>query len=82
MANSKVNVAATQRGKLQRNAIAVLGVFGPQDKLQALVRLSNGRVKKVKSGERIASGQIVAIDKDGLVLRQSGQNRRIDIPGS
>lgn len=81
MANSTVKKAATQRGKLQRNSFSVLGVFGPKDGLRALVRTSNGRVKQVGAGERVSTGKVVAIDDKGLILRQSGQNRRFDIPG-
>ncbi|EEE38978.1 hypothetical protein RKLH11_2824 [Rhodobacteraceae bacterium KLH11] len=82
MANTTVASAATQRGALKKNSVSVLGVFGPQSELQALMRLSSGRVKKVKPGSRVGSGKVVAIDVEGVVLRQSGQNRRIDIPGS
>lgn len=82
MANTKVNAAATQKGELHRNSVSVLGIFGPQEKLRALVRLSSGRIKEVERGDRLASGEIVAIDKDGVLLRQSGRTKRIDIPGS
>ncbi|MEX0319140.1 MAG: hypothetical protein AB3N21_14370 [Ruegeria sp.] len=82
MSNSKVKGAATQKGALSRNAVSVLGVFGPDSDLRALMRLSSGRVKEVKPGSRVASGTVVAIDKTGVLLRQSGQTRRIDIPGS
>ena len=82
MANSTVKSAATQAGALKKNSVSVLGIFGPKSELRALVRLSSGRVKKVKPGSRVASGKVIAIDEKGVVLRQSGQNRRIDIPGS
>ncbi len=81
MPNTTVKSAATQAGALKKNSVSVLGVFGPKAELKALVRLSSGRVKKVKPGSRVASGQVIAIDDTGIVLRQSGQNRRIDIPG-
>lgn len=82
MANTTVSSAATQAGVLKKNLVSVLGVFGPGAELQALMRLSSGRVKKVKPGSRVGTGKVVAIDQDGVVLRQSGQNRRIAIPGS
>lgn len=82
MANATVKSAATQAGALKKNAVSVLGIFGPKADLQALVRMSSGRIKKVKPGSRVGPGKVVAIDENGVVLRQSGQNRRIDIPGS
>lgn len=81
MPNANVKSAATQRGALKRNSVSVLGIFGPRTDLQALVRLSSGRVKEVKTGSRVASGTVVAIDEHGIMLRQSGQTRRIGIPG-
>ncbi|MGV6803862.1 MAG: hypothetical protein ACWA49_06610 [Ruegeria sp.] len=82
MSNSTVAGAATQKGALTKHSTTVLGVFGPQNDMRALMRLSSGRVKKVKTGNRIGSGTIVAIDKDGIMLRHSGQTKRIAIPGS
>lgn len=82
MANATVKSAATQSGALKKNSVSVLGVFGPKSEMQALIRLSSGRVKKVKPGSRVASGKVIAIDEEGVVLRQSGQNHRIGIPGS
>ncbi|NVO55458.1 hypothetical protein HW561_06620 [Rhodobacteraceae bacterium B1Z28] len=82
MSNATVKSAATQKGALTRNSVSVLGIFGPKADLRALMRLSSGRVKKVKTGSRVASGTVVAIDELGIMLRQSGQTKRIVIPGS
>ena len=82
MSNPTVNSAATQKGALSKNGTTVLGVFGPQHDMSALMRLSSGRVQEVKTGSRVGSGTIVAVDKDGIMLRQSGQTKRIAIPGS
>ncbi|NOE32667.1 MULTISPECIES: hypothetical protein [unclassified Ruegeria] len=82
MSNATVKSAATQRGALKKNSVSVLGVFGPKAEMRALMRLSSGRVKEVKTGSRVASGTVVAIDEHGIVLRQSGQTKRITIPGS
>jgi len=81
MSNATVQSAATQRGALKKNSVSVLGVFGPKADMRALMRLSSGRVKEVKPGSRVASGTVVAIDEHGIMLRQSGQTRRIAIPG-
>ena len=81
MPNANVKSAATQRGALTRKSVSVLGVFGPKTELRALMRLSSGRVKEVKPGSRVASGTVVANDEHGIMLRQSGQTKRIAIPG-
>jgi hypothetical protein len=82
MSNATVKSAATQKSALKKNSVSLLGVFGPKSDLRALMRLSSGRVKEVKLGSRVSSGTVVAIDSDGVMLRQSGQTRRIAIPGS
>ncbi|WP_171240684.1 hypothetical protein [Ruegeria sp. HKCCA5491] len=82
MSNANVKSAATQKGALKKNSVSLLGIFGSKTDMRALVRLSSGRVKEVKPGSRIASGTVVAIDDDGVMLRQSGQTKRIAIPGS
>ncbi|WP_171121619.1 MULTISPECIES: hypothetical protein [unclassified Ruegeria] len=82
MSNATVKSAATQKGALKKNSVSLLGIFGSKTDMRALVRLSSGRVKEVKPGSRIASGTVVAIDDDGVMLRQSGQTKRIAIPGS
>ncbi|WP_120635610.1 hypothetical protein [Ruegeria sp. EL01] len=82
MSNTTVKSAATQKGALKKNSVSVLGIFGPKANLHALMRLSSGRVKEVKPGSRVASGTVVAIDEHGIMLRQSGQTKRIAIPGS
>ncbi len=82
MSNTTVKSAATQKGALRKNSVSVLGIFGPKTDLRALMRLASGRVKEVKPGSRVSSGTVVAIDEHGVMLRQSGQTRRIEIPGS
>ncbi len=81
MSNATVKSAATQKGALKKSSVSVLGVFGSKTNMRALMRLSSGRVKEVKPGSRVASGTVVAIDEHGVMLRQSGQTKRIAIPG-
>ncbi|WP_170383056.1 hypothetical protein [Ruegeria atlantica] len=82
MSNATVKSAATQKGALNKSSLSVLGVFGPKSDMRALMRMSSGRVKEVKLGSRVSSGTVVAIDAEGVMLRQSGQTKRITIPGS
>ncbi len=81
MANTTVKSAAAQKGALKKNSVSVLGIFGPKANMRALMRLASGRVKEVKPGSRVASGKVLAIDEHGVMLQQSGQTKRIAIPG-
>ncbi len=77
------NVAehATQRDVLTHGKLNVLGIFGTDDDLQALVRMPGGRVRRVSKGTRLAAGKVVAIDAGGLMVLKGGRSRRIALPG-
>lgn len=76
------NVAdlATQSHTLDRSELTLLGVFGPVNAMTALVRLPGGRVRRVKTGDKLASGVVMAIDTEGLMLAQHGQTRLLSFP--
>lgn len=77
------NVAghATTSGALERNDFALIGLFGKDGALSALVRLPNGRIQTVATGTKIPQGQVVAIDAEGLMLQKNGRTERISMPG-
>jgi Tfp pilus assembly protein PilP len=79
---AKVAQMATKSHVLNNTTLSLLGVFGSDGDMQALVRHPGGRVEKIKTGERIVLGRVLAIDKDGLMVERNGQARRIGIPGS
>lgn len=73
--------AATVENALPRNSTSLLGVFGPESNMQALIRLSSGRTKRMRIGGRISGNRILAIDKNGLLLENAGKTQRLAIPG-
>jgi hypothetical protein len=72
---------ATRPHVLKRSRTSLLGLFGPADKMRALVRLPGGKVQQVEPGQRLAGGRIVAIDADGIMLLKNGETGRLSIPG-
>lgn len=89
MANKKgagetpANVAdiATEPKALDHRGLALIGVTGNAGAFRALVRLPSGRVKQVEPGEKLAAGQVVAIDETGLMLQKNGRTKRLAMPG-
>lgn len=73
---------ATQANVLPHRGLNLLGLFGAENNLQAMVRLPSGRVKTVRTGSRLAQGRVLGIDQAGLVLEKSGRSQRIKMPGS
>jgi len=73
---------ATQVAALDHAMLTLLGIFGPNDDLRALVRLPGGKVRTVAPGQRFGRARIVGIDAAGLMVVKNGQTRRISMPGS
>lgn len=78
---ANVASAATVTADLSPQDPTLLGVFGPEAGMAALVRLPGGRIRKVAAGETLGSGTVVAIDARGLMLRRNGRTERLEIPG-
>ncbi|MFW8592643.1 hypothetical protein [Cribrihabitans neustonicus] len=80
--SAKVAGLATQSNAMNRRNLSLLGLYGPEDNLTALVRLPSGRTRTVTRGTRISGAQVVAIDAEGLVLSENGTTKRVAMPGS
>ncbi|WP_163850974.1 amidophosphoribosyltransferase [Pseudooceanicola aestuarii] len=59
----------------------LLGTFGPDRARGALLRVNRGRTLKVKVGDQVSGGQVVAIGDGTMVLARGGQAQRLNIPG-
>lgn len=79
---AKVAGLATQDNAVNRHNLSLLGLYGPEDNLTALVRLPSGRLRKVERGTRLSDGLVVAIDAKGLVLSSRGGTQLLEMPGS
>lgn len=79
MSNADSNVAAfaTQKDALPDRNLSVIGLFGSEGNMQALVRHGSGRVQTVQAGERISLGRIMAIDASGLLIERRGEIGRL-----
>lgn len=71
---------ATEADALDTGQLNLLGLFGPDTDMRALIRLPGGRVVRVETGSRLKGANVVAIDADGLILLKRGKTRRITMP--
>ena len=71
---------ATQRNVLQMRKVNLIGVYGTPQSRRALVRLSNGRYRKVKVGDRLDGGKVSAIGDSELRYVKSGRNVVLKMP--
>ncbi|MDA7427156.1 hypothetical protein PGB28_01705 [Primorskyibacter aestuariivivens] len=79
---SSANVAreATIRNAINLRKVNLIGVYGKPSARRALVRLSNGRYKKVKVGDRIDGGRVAAIGDDRLSYTKGGRQIVLRMP--
>ncbi|MEL7212675.1 MAG: hypothetical protein AAGK92_08440 [Pseudomonadota bacterium] len=77
-----VSRAATMENAINLRRINLIGVFGKPTSRSALVRMRNGRFKKVKVGDRIDGGRVAAIGESELRYVKSGRNLTLKMPSS
>lgn len=78
--SASVAKQATVRGALNLRKVNLIGVSGKPASRSALVRMSNGRIKKVKVGDRIDGGKVVAIGERELRYSKKGRNVVLQMP--
>ena len=81
-APSKASVAkaATVRNQINLRKINLIGVYGKPSSRRALVRLANGRYKKVKIGDRLDGGRVQSIGDADLRYTKNGRNVILKMP--
>ena len=79
---SRASVArqATQKNAINLRKINLIGVYGSPNSRRALVRLGNGRYKKVQVGDRLDGGQVAAIGDSELRYVKRGRNLTLQMP--
>jgi hypothetical protein len=71
---------ATLENAINLRRINLIGVYGTPSSRRALVRLPSGRYKKVRVGDSLDGGRIVAIGDSELRYQKSGRNVILKIP--
>ncbi|MBO9466185.1 hypothetical protein J7443_13150 [Tropicibacter sp. R15_0] len=77
-----VAASATVRNAINLNKVNLIGVYGTPANRRALVRLPNGKYKKVKVGDRLDGGRVAAIGDSELRYTKSGRNVTLKMPRS
>lgn len=71
---------ATLNNAINLHRVNLIGVYGTPSNRRALVRLPSGRYKKVKVGDTVDGGRVVAIGDSELRYQKSGRNLTLKIP--
>ncbi|SOB91887.1 hypothetical protein SAMN05877809_101451 [Rhodobacter sp. JA431] len=71
--SASVAKQATQRNALNLGEVSLIGLYGTQRNRSALVRMPNGRFYKVKVGDRLDGGKVVAIGDSQLSYQKGNR---------
>lgn len=71
---------ATLENAINLSKVNLIGVYGTPSNRRALVRLPGGRYKKVKVGDSVDGGRVVAIGDSELRYQKGGRNMTLKIP--
>jgi hypothetical protein len=72
---------ATVTNAINLRNINLIGVSGKPSDRQALIRMPTGRYRKVRVGDRIDGGTVVAIGNSQLQYQKRGTNTTLKLPG-
>ena len=75
-----VTKAATVKNALNLSDINLIGISGPKRNPNALIRLANGKILKVKVGDRLNGGRVTDIRMTALTYTISGRSYILGMP--
>jgi hypothetical protein len=75
-----VTRAATRTNVINLRNINLIGITGTSRLRNALVRLPNGQVVKVRIGDRLDGGRVTDISPKSLTYAKSGRSITLDMP--
>lgn len=78
--SASVSREATTRNAINLRKVNLIGVYGKPSDRRALVRLSNGRYRKVQVGDRIDGGRVSAIGDSELRYQKGSRNLILKMP--
>ena len=61
-----------EKASLSRGGVSLLGVFGTASERHALLRLPNGKVKRVRAGDNLQGVQVASVGNDSVRLIGGG----------
>lgn len=80
--SASVTREATVTNAINLRRVNLIGVYGTPSSRRALIRLANGRYKKVQVGDRIDGGRVSAIGDSELRYNKNGRNLVLRMPQS
>ncbi len=77
---ASVSRQATESNALNLRRLNLIGISGSPSNRRALIRLPSGRYVKVKIGDRIDGGRVIAISDNQVQYRKGNNNTTLQMP--
>lgn len=78
--NSQAAEHATQNNALRLGRMQLIGTFGPETDLRALLRHPDGQIETLTVGSQTAMGRVVAIAQGTLHIAQADREKILHLP--
>jgi type IV pilus biogenesis protein PilP len=77
---ANIQKGATERSRLSKKHISLIGVFGKPSDRQALLRMPSGRFVKVKPGQNVGGWKVSAIGESSVRIIKGNRNQVLRMP--
>ncbi len=78
--SASVAKQATVKDAINLSKLTLIGIYGTEGSRYALVRQPNGRLVKVKVGDRLDGGKVAAITTSALTYQKGGRAVSLEMP--
>jgi hypothetical protein len=78
--SASVAKQATVKNAIDLGSVALIGVYGSQAQRRALVRLPSGKYSRVKIGDKLDGGKVVAISESQLQYQKRSKTITLALP--
>ncbi len=78
--SASVAKQATVKNAVNLSKLTLIGIYGSDGRRYALVRQPNGRLVKVKVGDRLDGGKVAAISTSELTYQKGGRALTLELP--
>lgn len=73
---------ATEAARLRRARPQLIGTFGAEGAMGALLRLPSGTIERLTVGDRSAAGTVIAIEPGAIHIARAGRTGVLRLPAS
>jgi type IV pilus biogenesis protein PilP len=77
---ANIQKEATERSKVSKNHMFLIGVFGKPSDRHALLRMPSGRFVKVKPGQKVGGWKVAAIGESSVRIIKGNRNQVLRMP--